>query len=63
MMFGQGGIDGESIFKLVDLLQREKKLPGDATPWMWRVSKCATSLFPDIFQWVTFPVVYQTLHA
>ena len=22
MMFGQGGIDGESIFKLVDLLQR-----------------------------------------
>ena len=29
MMFGQGGIDGESIFKLVDLLQREKKLPGD----------------------------------
>ena len=35
-MFGQGGIDGESIFKLVDLLQREKKLPGDATPWMWR---------------------------
>ena len=29
MMFGQGGIDGESIFKLVDLLQCEKKLPGD----------------------------------
>ena len=29
MMFVQGGIDGESIFKLVDLLQREKKLPGD----------------------------------
>ena len=36
MMFGQGGIDGESIFKLVDLLQREKKLPAlgcGATPW------------------------------
>ena len=29
MMFGQSGIDGESIFKLVDLLQREKKLLGD----------------------------------
>ena len=29
MMLGHGGIDEESIFKLVDLLQREKKLPGD----------------------------------
>ena len=31
MMLGKGGIDDESMFKLVDILQREKKLPGDTT--------------------------------
>ena len=32
MMFGQGGIDGESIFKLVDHLHR-RVLGCSATPW------------------------------
>ena len=32
MMFGQGGIDGESIFKLVDHLHR-RALGCSATPW------------------------------
>ena len=32
MMFGQGGIDGESIFKLVDYLHR-RVLGCSATPW------------------------------
>ena len=51
MMFGQGGIDGESIFKLFDFLQREKKMPG-----MQRRGRCRYSSL--VLLWMAYRPSY-----
>ena len=51
MMFGQGGIDGESIFKLFDFLQREKKMPG-----MQRRGRCRYSSL--VLFWMAYRLSY-----